>query len=53
MIDKAGSIPVRHCGVDRRNSLTTLERFVVSLNSASWNQLERWFRDIDALRRAA
>jgi hypothetical protein len=26
---------------------------VVSLNFASWNQLERWFRDIDALRRAA
>jgi len=25
----------------------------VSLNFASWNQLERWFRDIDALRRAA
>jgi hypothetical protein len=25
----------------------------VSLNFTSWNQLERWFRDIEALRRAA
>ncbi len=29
------------------------EQSLVSLNFTSWNQLERWFRDIDALRRAA
>jgi len=26
---------------------------LVSLNFASWNQLERWFRDVDGLRRVA
>jgi hypothetical protein len=26
---------------------------MVSLNFASWNQLERWFRDVDGLRRVA
>jgi hypothetical protein len=26
---------------------------VVSLNFASWNQVERWFRDVDGLRRVA
>jgi hypothetical protein len=30
-----------------------LLRVLVTLNFASWNQLERWFRDIDALRRVA
>jgi hypothetical protein len=26
---------------------------LVSLNFASWNQLERWFRHVDGLRRVA
>jgi integrase len=35
----------------KKSAKTTEE--VVSLNFASWNQLERWFRDVDGLRRVA
>ena len=37
----------------RLQNLRMCSEKVVSLNFASWNQLERWFRDIDALRGAA
>jgi hypothetical protein len=39
--------------VTRRKLLMTLDWEVVSLNFASWNQLEGWLRAVDELKRAA
>jgi hypothetical protein len=39
--------------VTRRKLLMTLDWEVVSLNFASWNQLEEWLRAVDELKRAA
>jgi hypothetical protein len=36
-----------------RKSLIGMDGVMVSRIFASWNQLERWFRDVDGLRRVA
>jgi hypothetical protein len=63
LVSPEGIVPARKeakpsCGApDEFRAKQTPERsegdMSMSLNFASWNQLERWFRDIDALRRAA
>jgi hypothetical protein len=36
-----------------RGGFVIVELELVSLNFTSWNQLERWVRDVDGLRRVA
>ena len=46
-------VPLPHCQTDLTTSLNTAAShatYLVDQNSASWNRLTRWLRDIDAVR---
>jgi hypothetical protein len=48
-----GSIPTRDRGCGRPQVHDLIGEGVVSLNFASWNQLDGWLRAVEGLRRAA